>query len=116
MTVPTGILSTLATSAYDRSSTATRSSTERCSSGIDRYVPAACCPATELIDCEVVQDREQPRTRIVFTSPIPMADGPLQTILHQIVGGGMIADQRACVTAQRWNHRLDQVQHVVHRV
>src|SRR6185436_5810613 len=70
--------------------------------------------ATEMVDREVMQDRKQPRARIAFAPLIPVADGPLQAILHQIVGGGSIADQRLRIAAQRRDHRLDQVQHVAH--
>src|SRR6185312_8191314 len=83
---------------------------------VDGDVLAPACRAAELVDCKVVQDREQPGARVTFAPLSPMADGPLQAVLHQIVRGGAIADQRPRITAQGWDHRFDQAQHVVHGV
>jgi hypothetical protein len=47
---------------------------------------------------------------------MPAGDRALETVLHQIVRRGTILHQRPRVAAQRGNQRLDQTQHVVHRL
>ena len=57
--------------------------------------------APQLIDEYVVHDREQPGPQIAPRAPqVALVDRTLERVLHEIVGGVLVADERARIAAQ----------------
>jgi hypothetical protein len=71
----------------------------------------------ELVDSQVMQDREQPASRIAIRAALaPMADGAQQGILHKIIGRRRILEKATGIAPQCGNERLYQLGHVCRHI